>query len=174
MEMKKLLLVSLSLALVLGLANSFDFHENDLASEENMWDLYERWRSHHTVTRSLDVKHNRFNVFKANVMHVHNTNKLDKPYKLKLNKFADMTNYEFRSIYANSKVNHHRMFRGMSHDNETFMYENVKDVPSSIDWRKKGAVTSVKDQGQCGKQNSLNFHMLKTCFSIYIFALHLI
>ncbi|PNX97664.1 cysteine proteinase [Trifolium pratense] len=150
MEMKKLLLVSLSLALVLGLANSFDFNENDLSSDENLWDLYERWRSHHTVTRSLDEKHNRFNVFKANVMHVHNTNKLDKPYKLKLNKFADLTNYEFRSIYANSKVNHHRMFRGMSHDNGTFMYENVKDVPSSLDWRKKGAVNSVKDQGQCG------------------------
>lgn len=151
MEMKKLLFVSLSLALVLGIAKSFDFQENDLASEKSLWDLYERWRSHHTVTRSLDEKNNRFNVFKANVMHVHNTNKLDKPYKLKLNKFADMTNYEFRSIYADSKVNHHRMFRGMSHDNGPFMYENVEGVPSSIDWRKIGAVTGVKDQGQCGK-----------------------
>lgn len=153
MEMKKLLWVWLSLALVCGIANSFDFHEKDLASEESLWDLYERWRSHHTVTQSLDEKYNRFNVFKANVMHVHNTNKLNKPYKLKLNKFADMTNYEFTNIYANSKVNHHRIFRGTQHDKETFMYENVYDVPSSVDWRKKGAVTKVKDQGQCGKQN---------------------
>lgn len=153
MSMKKLLWVVLSLSLVLGVANSFDFHEKDLASEESLWDLYERWRSHHTVSRSLTEKHKRFNVFKENVMHVHNTNKMDKPYKLKLNKFADMTNHEFRSTYAGSKVNHHKMFRGTQHGNGTFMYEKVGSVPASVDWRKKGAVTDVKDQGQCGKLN---------------------
>ncbi|KHN07963.1 Vignain [Glycine soja] len=83
-------------------------------------------------------------------MHVHNTNKMDKPYKLKLNKFADMTNHEFRSTYAGSKVNHHRMFRDMPRGNGTFMYEKVGSVPASVDWRKKGAVTDVKDQGHCG------------------------
>ncbi|KAF7838225.1 vignain [Senna tora] len=150
MEMKKLLWVALSLALVLGVAESFDFHDKDLESEESLWDLYERWRSHHTVSRSLSEKQNRFNVFKANVMHVHETNKMDKPYKLKLNKFADMTNHEFRSIYAASKVNHHRMFRGAPRGNGTFMYQNFQRVPPSVDWRKKGAVTAVKDQGQCG------------------------
>ncbi|KAI4336256.1 hypothetical protein L6164_014802 [Bauhinia variegata] len=150
MEVKNLLWVVLSLALVLGVVESFDFHEKDLVSDDSLWDLYERWRSHHTVSRNLNEKHKRFNVFKANVMHVHNTNKMEKPYKLKLNKFADMTNHEFRSTYASSKVNHHTMFRGTPRGNGTFMYENVQRVPPSVDWRQKGAVTGVKDQGQCG------------------------
>ncbi|XP_057415157.1 vignain-like [Lotus japonicus] len=139
----------LSLALFLSVAESFDFNEKDLESEESLWDLYERWRSVHTVSRSLDEKRKRFNVFKANVMHVHDTNKLDMPYKLELNKFADMTNHEFRSIYASSKIDHHKMLRGTPHGKGTFMYENVDSVPPSIDWRKKGAVTAIKDQRDC-------------------------
>ncbi|XP_028765055.1 vignain-like [Neltuma alba] len=150
MEVKRFLGVAILLALVLGVTESFDLHEKDLESEESLWDLYERWRSHHTVSRSLSEKHRRFNVFKANAIHVHNTNKMDKPYKLKLNRFADMTNHEFQNAYAASKVNHHRMFRGTPRGNGTFMYEKVDRVPPSVDWRKKGAVTAVKDQGQCG------------------------
>ncbi|XP_028791793.1 vignain-like [Neltuma alba] len=150
MEVKRFLGVAILLALVLGVTESFDLHEKDLESEESLWDLYERWRSHHTVSRSLNEKHRRFNVFKANAIHVHNTNKMDKPYKLKLNRFADMTNHEFQNAYAASKVNHHRMFRGTPRGNGTFMYEKVDRVPPSVDWRKKGAVTAVKDQGQCG------------------------
>ncbi|PON85243.1 Cyseine protease [Trema orientale] len=150
METKKFLLVVISLALVLGIGESFDFHEEELESEESLWDLYGRWRSQHTVSRSLDEKHKRFNVFKENVKHVHNTNKKDKPYKLKLNKFADMTNHEFRSTYADSKIKHHRMFRGSQHGTVKFMYEKVDSVPASVDWRKKGAVNAVKDQGNCG------------------------
>lgn len=144
------LLAALLLALVLGIVEGFDFHEKELESEESLWDLYERWRSHHTVSRSLDEKHKRFNVFKQNVMHVHKTNKKDKPYKLKLNKFADMTNHEFAVTYAGSKIKHHRMFRG-TRGNGTFMYGKVTSIPPSVDWRKKGSVSAVKDQGQCGK-----------------------
>ncbi|XP_014507446.1 vignain [Vigna radiata var. radiata] len=150
MEMKKVLWAVLLFGFVLGMAESFDINEKELESEQGLWDLYERWRSHHTVSRSFDEKQKRFNVFKANVMNVHNANKMDKPYKLKLNRFADMTNHEFTTTYANSKVGHHRMFRGMPLGNGTFMYENVDKVPSSVDWRKKGAVTDVKDQGKCG------------------------
>ncbi|KAJ0104671.1 hypothetical protein Patl1_18198 [Pistacia atlantica] len=39
MKMKKLFLVALLLALALGIAQSFDFHEKELESEESLWDL---------------------------------------------------------------------------------------------------------------------------------------
>ncbi|CBI16828.3 hypothetical protein VitviT2T_000582 [Vitis vinifera] len=150
MKMEKVILVALSLVLVFGLAESFDFDEKDLASEESLWDLYERWRSYHTVSRDLEEKNKRFNVFKENTKHVHKVNQMDKPYKLKLNKFADMTNHEFRSSYGGSKVKHYRMLRGDRRGTGGFMHEKTTYLPPSVDWRKKGAVTGIKDQGKCG------------------------
>jgi len=158
-------LVFLALALVIGFSEGFDFHEKDLESEESLWDLYERWRSHHTVSRSLDDKHKRFNVFKENVKHVHKVNSMDKPYKLKLNKFADLTNHEFRTLFAGSKISHHRMLHGKkTNESRSFMYQHAR-VPSSIDWRKKGAVTPVKDQGQCGEYHSLIDSLIAITYS---------
>ncbi|GMH21515.1 hypothetical protein Nepgr_023357 [Nepenthes gracilis] len=146
----KFLLLALSLVLVAGLSEGLDIHDKDLESDERLWDLYEKWRSHHTVSRSLEDKRKRFNVFKGNVRYIHEVNKMDKPYKLKLNKFADLTNHEFRSLYAGSKIKHHSMFKGKARGTGSFMYEDDDDVPPSIDWRKLGAVTPVRDQGQCG------------------------
>lgn len=143
--------VVVCVALVVGSGEGLDFEERELESEERLWELYERWRSHHRVSTSLEEKQRRFNVFKANVQYVHNFNKKDKPYKLKLNKFADMTTHEFKSLYASSKIKHHRMLQGASRASPSFNYANVTDIPPSVDWRAKGAVTDVKDQGQCGK-----------------------
>ncbi|CAI0425870.1 unnamed protein product [Linum tenue] len=112
MDPRKFVLVAISVALLLGLARSFEYRAEDLASEEKLWDLYERWRSHHTVSRSLTEKQTRFNVFKENVKHIHKVNQKDKPYKLKLNIFADMTNHEFVKHFGGSKVSHYRMLHG--------------------------------------------------------------
>lgn len=148
----KLFFIVLSFLCLLQASKGFDFDEKELETEENVWKLYERWRDHHSVTRASHEALKRFNVFRHNVLHVYRTNKKNKPYKLKINRFADITHHEFRNSYAGSNVKHHRMLRGPKRGSGGFMYENVTRVPSSVDWREKGAVNEVKNQQDCGKR----------------------
>ncbi|KAF8731018.1 hypothetical protein HU200_016898 [Digitaria exilis] len=150
-----LLLAVVLLALgLLGPTHSIPFTDSDLASEESLHGLYERWLTHYMVPRGglLDNydKPHRFNVFKENVRYIHEANKLkDRPFKLALNKFADMTSEEFRLTYAGSKVRHHRALNGGRRAEGSFMYKDAVNLPQAVDWRQRGAVTGIKDQGQC-------------------------
>ncbi|EEF39859.1 senescence-specific cysteine protease SAG39 [Ricinus communis] len=94
-------------------------------------------------------KEKRFKIFKENVEFIESfNNNGNKPYKLGINAFTDLTNEEFRAShngYTMSMSSHQSSYRTKS-----FRYENVTAVPPSLDWRTKGAVTHIKDQGQCG------------------------
>lgn len=152
--MKRVLFLAVALALLVAVANSMQgFEEKDLESEESLWYLYKRWKSQYSVSMDgIDVVESdkRFNVFKENVRFINDFNKQVEPYKLSLNQFADMTNQEFRSKYAGSRIEHHRMRRGQRLA-RVFTYENETNVPAAVDWRQKRAVTPVKNQGECGK-----------------------
>jgi len=86
----------------------------------------------------------RFSNFKNNMDFVdaHNL-KTDRSFKVAMNKFGDLSSTEFSNIYNGVKVP-----QGYVHT-ATFKNPNVA-LPDSFDWRTQGAVTSVKDQGQCG------------------------
>ncbi|KAK9069886.1 hypothetical protein SSX86_010282 [Deinandra increscens subsp. villosa] len=101
MEFNKLLSFSLSLVLILSVAESFDYDEKELKTEEGMEAMYDRWRAHHKVSEKSPEK---FNAFKATAQLVHNHNKLKKSYKLKINSLADMTNEEYRSAYTHQNL----------------------------------------------------------------------
>ncbi|GAB4860572.1 hypothetical protein Ancab_035732, partial [Ancistrocladus abbreviatus] len=138
------------------LSGCLDFTEEDLETDNKLWDLYERWRSVHNVSTSLEDKHKRFDVFKYNARYIHEVNKMDKPYNLTLNKFADMTNDEFTSLHASSEIKHPHMLNRAACDYVSFVYANVPNIPSSIDWRRHGAVTPVGNQSQCGTHKIVN------------------
>ncbi|EXC36678.1 KDEL-tailed cysteine endopeptidase CEP1 [Morus notabilis] len=133
--------------LVLGmwaaLANGRALHED----ANSMSERHEQWMARYGRTYKDDSeKEKRFQIFKSNVEYIESVNKAgNKPYKLGINEFADQTNEEFRASrngYKRSPI--------PRPINPSFRYESVTKVPSSVDWRKKGAVTPVKDQGQCG------------------------
>ncbi|KAK1427699.1 hypothetical protein QVD17_16392 [Tagetes erecta] len=148
MELNKFISLSICLIWILGVVESFHYHEKELESEEGFRGMYDRWRDYHNIDLNNKA---RFNVFQHNVKRIHESNKMNKPYKLKVNEFADLTNLEFVNTYANSKISHFQALRGPPlGDEEPFIYRNAVDIPPKVDWTEKKAVTDVKGQGGCG------------------------
>ncbi|KAM7500712.1 hypothetical protein LguiA_025126 [Lonicera macranthoides] len=116
--------------------------------EKSMTDRHEEWMTRYgRVYKDNAEKERRFNIFKNNVEFIESFNSAGKhPYKLGINEFADQTNEEFKTSRNGLKI----PSSPKSAQTTPFRYENVTAVPSSMDWRKKGAVTPIKNQGQCG------------------------
>ncbi|KAM3296853.1 hypothetical protein ACQJBY_038949 [Aegilops geniculata] len=130
-----------------------DIKDKDLASEDSLRALYERWCEHYRVARDLDDKTRRFNVFKENARMIHKFYQGDALYKLSINLFGDMTDEEVHRAYgrcSNIKSD------GRKHRRQGQFTDDAinarKGLPSSVDWRKRpSAVTNVKLQGvHCG------------------------
>ncbi|KAK3021078.1 hypothetical protein RJ639_046099 [Escallonia herrerae] len=114
--------------------------------EAVMHEKNEQWMARYgRAYKDVGEKNKRFKIFEENVEHIESFNRAnDKPYKLSINEFADLTNEEFKTTRNRFKSH------VCSTSTTSFKYENLTTVPSSMDWRKKGAVTPIKDQGQCG------------------------
>ncbi|OIW08323.1 hypothetical protein TanjilG_02999 [Lupinus angustifolius] len=116
--------------------------------DASIYERHEQWMIRHgKVYKDPQERENRFRIFKENVNYIESFNDAgNKPYKLGINQFADLKNEEFTAT--------RNRFKGHMCSSITrttsFKYENVTAVPSTVDWRQKGAVTPVKDQGQCG------------------------
>ncbi|PHU05980.1 Senescence-specific cysteine protease SAG39 [Capsicum chinense] len=114
--------------------------------EESMMQKYEQWMIEYgRVYRNNAEKQSRYKIFKENVERIEAFNDAaNQPYKLGINAFADLTNEEFRAARNGLKIPF------CEPKITSFKYENVTAVPTTMDWRTKGAVTPIKDQGQCG------------------------
>ena len=87
--------------------------------------MYDTWEEFYS---RLDIFNSNFEKSKA-------------PHKTQMNQFADLEESEFLSTYTGYKGE-----RKSKRNEVHFEPSNA----STVDWRTKGAVTPVKNQGQCG------------------------
>ncbi|OMO49857.1 hypothetical protein COLO4_38330 [Corchorus olitorius] len=113
--------------------------------ESSMHERHEQWMAQYErVYKDMNEKAKRFKIFKENVAFIDAFNAANnKTYKLGVNQFADLTNEEFTAS--------RNRFKGhiCSNTATSIKYENVTAIPSAMDWRKKGAVTHVKELVDC-------------------------
>jgi cathepsin L len=101
---------------------------------------FDEWMVHHNKQYSnLGEYKYRLEVFNNNSKLVAQHNAEGHSWTLGLNQFADLTNQEYRELY---------LMPSMIYP-ESLSAGKVGSV-TAIDWRTKGAVTPIKDQGQCG------------------------
>jgi cathepsin F len=106
----------------------------------------------------------RFNNFKASLQRIEErTNRFPNGAKYAINKFSDLTPQEFRDIYL--MKNKIPVATG---PRKNAKVELLTDMPQKLDWRTRGAVTAVKDQGQCG--SCWAFSATETIESAWILA----
>ena len=119
---------------------------------------FKRWKAKYNKKyQSQQEESYRLGVFKINSHFIkwHNLQyKAGKqPYSVKINQFGDLTSSQFHQIMGFGGLNNFAAPKPIKRFpcNYTFTQNlNSKTTPSSWDWRQHNAVTSVKNQEQCG------------------------
>jgi len=128
----------------LALLSTFSYssgHTNGLS--------FDQWATKYNRSYAFGSERDyRNSVYDANVKLVHDHNRKKMGWRMAVNKFADLTSDEFVALYVGNGL---RLSRrgGINVDVKHLRYD-FNALPTIVDWTKKGAVTPVKDQGQCG------------------------
>jgi len=108
--------------------------------------LFSRFVDQYQKKYELAQFFERYNIFKSNLDYIvaHNL-RADKSYTLAMNQFGDLTTEEFSRKYLQSASSNTETSVAQLHNGLV----NSADIPERVDWREKGAVTPVVDQGEC-------------------------
>merc|ERR1712012_1394705 len=97
---------------------------------------------------SLQEEEARFTQFKENLVKIEKHNSEAHSWKLGVTKFADLSKEEFVAKHASGHL------QTLTHVNSSNSLPRrdikLEDLPSEVDWRQQGVITSVRDQGMCG------------------------
>jgi cathepsin L len=107
--------------------------------------MWEQFKLTHGKTYNGDEDERR-QIFADNVAHIISENSKGNTHVLGVTQFADLTNDEFKNTYLGYTPA--QRWGQMPHLGEHTY--NGEELAMTVDWTTKGAVTPVKDQGQCG------------------------
>ncbi|UJR12299.1 hypothetical protein I4U23_016476 [Adineta vaga] len=119
-------------------------------SSNESWSLFKRvFKKRYSST---EEEINRRQIWEENVAMINKHNlEVDlglHSYTLAMNQFGDLTNEEFRKQMNGYKISSDDEINSLNY--QTFSTPENFVLPNEVDWRTKGYVTYVKDQGQCG------------------------
>jgi len=103
---------------------------------------FQSWMDKHNKNYVNEAEYTyRLGVYRSNLEFIEEHNKLNVGFTVAMNQFGDLTVGEFSDMYNNYKMDSNRTLD---------VIEFVGDMAGAVDWRTKGAVTGVKNQGKCG------------------------
>ncbi|MED6118511.1 hypothetical protein PIB30_003257 [Stylosanthes scabra] len=128
---------------------------NTWRRDEDVMALYEEWLEKHGKKPSNGLltgeTKDRFEIFKDNLRFIDQHNSIvNRTFNLGLNRFADLTNEEYRAKYLGTRMDRNRRMMKATTRSDRYAPRVGDKLPESVDWRKEGAVVGVKDQGGCG------------------------
>ncbi len=105
------------------------------------------------IYHSHDELNSRYNIFHDNLEYIAEHNRdASHTYTVGMNRFADMSHNEYKEFVKSGGLvvpkesNNLRLPKDMCGTAKT----ESGSYPKSVDWREKGAVGPIRDQGQCG------------------------
>lgn len=104
-------------------------------------DEFQAWmQEYDKVYETEEEYEHRFRTFVENSAAIRIHNRQDLGFILGLNQFADLNTQEFTKLVS----------RPYNASNRKERHIDASSVPTAVDWRTKGVVTPIKNQGQCG------------------------
>jgi len=92
----------------------------------------------------------RFKYFQESIQRIEQKQKKDKHATYGINQFSDFSREEFARRLSPSVVSPKELAVSCLANGAEAVHMDVDDIPASWDWRTKGVVTPVKNQGDCG------------------------
>jgi len=133
LTMSRLLIVVVAALCVLGVS---------AASEAQNQRLFASWATRFNKQYETTAEvFQRFEIFKENLAYIEMRNSQNLTFTLAPNQFTDLSNDEFRALMTRPQSNRAERVEDVV---------DISGIPNDVDWRDKGAVQKVKDQGQCG------------------------